>query len=548
MVHVRLNDREANPNPHINFITPLKMVDAESEEEARQLLRALAAQVRPIMKAAGFVVNSFEEYEHNQVFAGRNWNNGEVVELVLRGAGGSFLPTSWLLSTLCHELAHIKHMNHGPAFQALWTKLRNDVRELQSKGYYGDGYWSSGNRLMDSARIGGQGLDAGDLPEYMCGGAQTRTRPTALRRRRRQAGPSNHTGAQTAKKRKAGTRVTAKGLFQGSGRALNDDVEDEEQKKAGAGFRKKAGSKRARDERALAAERRLLALREKGGDSTETVKNEDGDSDDDYENAPETDQERRHAMLDSADKAELDGLKAWQHDYSSEFIFPPAAPFVASSSSSRNPESTPGRSPKRNSSRRDNDLARTGTASASIEISSDEDDAPSHGCDTQLLHNGGTAATTVSRKGKQRERPFATKVEESRDGITTSNGLRSMRSDVDKPRIASSTHAKKQSKLSYGVLVHDEVQQRKKEALGMDGPGRRLGGAGGPPSESLLTDRPPASSASRESQILDEPPSPAGVCAVWTCQVCTLLNEPLHLACSACATPRGGTNWAGDAV
>ncbi len=61
MVHVRLNNRDVNPNPHINFITPLKTEDPEAEEEARQLLRALAAQVRPIMKAEGFVVNSFEE-------------------------------------------------------------------------------------------------------------------------------------------------------------------------------------------------------------------------------------------------------------------------------------------------------------------------------------------------------------------------------------------------------------------------------------------------------------------------------------------------------
>ena len=77
-------------------------------------------------------------------------------------------------------------MNHGPAFQALWTKLRNEVRDLQSKGYYGDGnncpsrlyrqpdnlvcyggYWSSGTRLADSARMTGEGLEAGDLPEYM---------------------------------------------------------------------------------------------------------------------------------------------------------------------------------------------------------------------------------------------------------------------------------------------------------------------------------------------------------------------------------------------
>ncbi|TFY63788.1 hypothetical protein EVJ58_g3042 [Rhodofomes roseus] len=79
MVHVRLNERETNPNPHINFITTLPMPDAADQEDARQLLRALAAQVRPVMKAHGFVVNSFEEYEYNKVFAGRNWNSGEVV-------------------------------------------------------------------------------------------------------------------------------------------------------------------------------------------------------------------------------------------------------------------------------------------------------------------------------------------------------------------------------------------------------------------------------------------------------------------------------------
>lgn len=163
MVHLRLKERESNPNPNVNFITPLP----DDNDDARQLLRALAAQVRPVMKAHGFVVNSLEEYEYNQVFAGRNWNNGETVELVLRRPGGSFYPASWLMSTLCHELAHIKHMNHGPAFQALWKQLRIEVRQLQDRGYYGDGYWSAGTRLADSARISGQGIEAGDLPEYM---------------------------------------------------------------------------------------------------------------------------------------------------------------------------------------------------------------------------------------------------------------------------------------------------------------------------------------------------------------------------------------------
>ena len=78
-------------------------------------------------------------------------------------------------------------MNHGPAFQALWKRLRAQVRQLQDRGYYGDGissldaflhspylirsffkgYWSSGTRLSDSARITGDGIQEGDLPEYM---------------------------------------------------------------------------------------------------------------------------------------------------------------------------------------------------------------------------------------------------------------------------------------------------------------------------------------------------------------------------------------------
>ena len=61
MVHLRLNENETNPNPHVNFITVLPLADPREQERARQLLRALAAQVRPIMKAHGFVVNSLEE-------------------------------------------------------------------------------------------------------------------------------------------------------------------------------------------------------------------------------------------------------------------------------------------------------------------------------------------------------------------------------------------------------------------------------------------------------------------------------------------------------
>lgn len=61
MVHLRLNAKDVSPNPHVNFITSLTASVSESEDAAKQLLCALAAQVKPIMKKHGFVINSLEE-------------------------------------------------------------------------------------------------------------------------------------------------------------------------------------------------------------------------------------------------------------------------------------------------------------------------------------------------------------------------------------------------------------------------------------------------------------------------------------------------------
>jgi DNA-dependent metalloprotease WSS1 len=61
MVHGKFNERETNPNPHINFVSVLPSHDPTEQDSAKQLLRALAAQVKPIMKSHGFSVNSLEE-------------------------------------------------------------------------------------------------------------------------------------------------------------------------------------------------------------------------------------------------------------------------------------------------------------------------------------------------------------------------------------------------------------------------------------------------------------------------------------------------------
>lgn len=201
-------------------------------------------------------------------------------------------------------------MNHGPAFQDLWRRLRQQVRDLQSRGYFGDGYWSAGRRLADSAVVAGKGIQAGDLPEYMCGGAHCRVRPVRGRRSVVVAGPSLHTGAQTTKKRKAGSRVTNSSAFPTTGKALNDDLDDDT-KAVGTGFRKQAGSKRAREERALAAEKRISSLQVK----------RDINLDEDHV-LVETDEDRRRTLLESADRQELNSLKAVNYDFSNDFLLP----------------------------------------------------------------------------------------------------------------------------------------------------------------------------------------------------------------------------------
>ncbi|THH10306.1 hypothetical protein EW145_g1418 [Phellinidium pouzarii] len=444
-----------------------------SDEDARQLLRALAAQVRPIMKSHGFAVNSFEEYEYNQVFAGRNWNNGETVELVLRRADGTFTSIPWLLSTLCHEaskLAHIKHMNHGRDFQKLWTQLRMEVRALQEKGYYGDGYWSSGTRITDSARVGGNGIEEYDLPDYVCGGAQTRSRPKAYGRRRRAqrrvAGPSKYTGAQTEKRRKPGTRVRAKGTFKGDGRALNADVSDEDEKARGTGFRKQAGSKRAREERAMAAERRFKALQGTPGKSELQEAPSDGDfgteseSEDHSGDPAENDERRRKIMRDSMKDNEINSSQQFMNDFLNE--------------SSRVKEEL--------------EAVKFSNVFDAIELSDDDD----------AYNIPSTSDPVISQ-------PPKTLNEDDRRPAKRSRKL--------SPTLATRTSQSIQrpgKSIGLGRLAQEEMSVRRRESLGMDGSGRKLGY--GSTSAYMLPSRSAITEASADTTAVDRSDKESWAC------------------------------------
>ncbi|SJL09620.1 uncharacterized protein ARMOST_13000 [Armillaria ostoyae] len=455
MVHARFNEKEPNPNPHVNFVTPLPGND---QDDARQLLRALAAQVRPVMKAHGFVVNSLEEVGIFPLSTLQSHTLHRLLimnhsELVLRRPGGSFLPTYWLMSTLCHELAHIKHMNHGPAFQALWKQLRTEVRNLQDRGYYGDGYWSAGTRLADSAKVAGEGIDPGDLPEYMvCVGELKH----ALVRQRRVVGVLAGVAmlclriTQAAKQRK--------------GEKAGVELLRSEEGVKGTGFKKQAGSKRAREERALAAERRLQALQSHSAVKVD-IKEEEEDtadrSDSEVEIVSETDGERREALI-SSEKDDLRNLKSSWEEFKDDFIF-------------------------------------TGDGKDNvIEISSDEEDVKGELCDIPVP--SGSTFTSGMNDGEQRSK-YKGKGKE-----------------------------KEMPPLGLGKLAKTEVAFRKKEALGM-APTQGSRKLGSKSKES--GDRAQPHVTKPWSEIEFSPTEP------WECAVCTLINKPRHLACSACFTPRG---------
>ncbi|KAI0686383.1 hypothetical protein BC835DRAFT_1309550 [Cytidiella melzeri] len=128
MVHHRLNEWEANPNPYVNFIVHLPVRDAAAQEDSRQLLRALMAQVKPVMKAHQLQVNSIEEYQYNCAHYGvlmantsseqtnqTIWHVPSVVHLEVKVTGkGSPNNMAFVLSCLKKEVASL------PAF-AYWS-------------------------------------------------------------------------------------------------------------------------------------------------------------------------------------------------------------------------------------------------------------------------------------------------------------------------------------------------------------------------------------------------------------------------------------------
>ncbi|GKU05302.1 dna damage response protein wss1 [Fusarium langsethiae] len=281
----RLNERKTQPNPNIVFIKPLEGPD---KKVAQDFLERIAAQCRPIMREHHLYVTSLEEYEPNREFVGRNFNAGEVVQLVLKSPStGRWLPFNYIQMVMMHELAHCKQMNHSRAFWAVRNSYASQMHELWSKRYTGDGIWGRGASLATGEWEKNTVLADEILPEHLCGG-------TYRSRRKRKVKP------QLSYQERKEKRILKK--FGANGVALGADEVEKVKLESGKKIQAKprvAGSMRGRELRAAAA----LARFEKQKYEPDPVKDDDetdSGSGSEFEDDPGE---------DSKDAIDVDGKK-----------------------------------------------------------------------------------------------------------------------------------------------------------------------------------------------------------------------------------------------
>jgi hypothetical protein len=255
----RINARRKQPNDRVNFIKPLPGSD---EAQSLDFLERVAAICNPIMKINHLAIMSLEEYECNPEFLGRNFNAGEVIQLVLKAPSGRWLPFRFVQMVMMHELAHCKQMNHSRAFWKVKNAYSDELRKLWERGYAGEGLWSRGISLL-TGQYEDHGLaDNEILPKHLCGGTY---RSSGKRKRK--------TKPKLSYKEQKERRIAKKFGTNGVSLGADDDVKAVLEKgKKPTGKPRVAGSNRGRELRAAAA----LARFEIKKEEPQVVKEEDG--------------------------------------------------------------------------------------------------------------------------------------------------------------------------------------------------------------------------------------------------------------------------------
>ncbi|KAI4752495.1 WLM-domain-containing protein [Aureobasidium sp. EXF-3400] len=277
----RINERVKRPNTLINFIKPLEGPD---KALAQDFLERVAAICYPIMKENHIVVMALEEYKPNPEFIGRNFNAGEVIQLVLKAPHtNQWLPFKHVQMVMMHELAHCKQMNHSRAFWKVRNAYADELKVLWDKTYTGEGLWGKGQSLITGLYMTNHMPEAANAPASLCGGT---FRSSGGRKRRRKEDIPKVTYAERQQRRIA-KKFGVNGVALGDDEGIRAKLESGQKGGKPAVKPRVAGSKRGRELRAAAALARFENVKKepvKTEPKTETISDDDDyETDSDYE-------------------------------------------------------------------------------------------------------------------------------------------------------------------------------------------------------------------------------------------------------------------------
>lgn len=172
-----------------------------------------------------------------------------------------------------HELAHCQQMNHSRNFWKARNKFADELRELWTKGYTGDGLFGRGQSLYSGQYTEEAAPAADDSPEHLCGGVYR----SGGGKRGRKAGANTSQLTYAEKKQRRIEKKFGKG-----GVSLGGDEDGRvklENGKKPKGKPRVAGSVRGRELRAAAA----LARFETPSKDLQVDDDDETASEDDYD-------------------------------------------------------------------------------------------------------------------------------------------------------------------------------------------------------------------------------------------------------------------------
>ncbi len=275
----RINARKQPPNALINFIKPL---DGPDKLLAQDFLERVAAICYPILKANHIAVMSLEEYEANLEFVGRNFNAGEVIQLVLKAPHtGQWLPFRHVQMVMIHELSHCKQMNHSGAFWKVRNQYADELRALWERQYTGEGLWSRGRTLLSGDYAATAMPDAAFQPKSLCGGT---FRSHGNKRKRKMPKEKPKISYAERQQRRILRKFGSGGVTLGNDDGVRAQLERNKKHK---GKPRVAGSARGRELRAAAALARFDKAKE---DAIKTEDSDDWDTDADEDAARDAEQ------------------------------------------------------------------------------------------------------------------------------------------------------------------------------------------------------------------------------------------------------------------